>query len=280
MTRRLLTTVVLAALAAVLSVVAAQPASAATGTYLRLAHLSPDTPAVDVLVTSFSGETIGLAGVGYGDVSSYQRIQPGTYTVQMRLAGADPTSPPVVSGTLQAEEGAAYTAAGLGPRAQLAVNVLADDLTPPAAGQARIRVVQGAELAGDVAVGWDGAPVADGVRFGTATDYYPVPAGRGTFDVTPAGGAPVPVDLDLAGGGVYSVILVQRDGVLGAELQTDAVGPGSAPAGGIDTGLGGTAAGAGTPAAAATPVVVGALAALGLVGAGALTRRVRADRGR
>ncbi len=105
--------------------------------------------------------------------------------------------------------------------------------------------------------------------FGTASDYYPVPAGRGAFDVTPVDGAPVPVDLDLAGGGVHSVILVQRDGVLGAELQTGAVGPGSAPAGGIGTGLGGAAAGAGTPAARALPVMIGALAALGLGGAGA-----------
>jgi uncharacterized protein DUF4397 len=275
MTRRILSGVLLAVLAAVLSVVVVQPASAATGTYLRLAHLSPDTPTVDVLVTSFTGRTTSLKGVSYGDVSSYQRIEPGTYTVQMRMAGAPDSSPPVVSATLDAEDGSAYTAAGLGPRAQLAVSVLSDDLTPPAAGQARVRVVQGAEQAADVAVRWNGAPVADGVRFGTATSYYDVPAGRGTFEVTPASGPAVPVELDLAGGGIYSAILVQKADGLGTELRTDALGPGAAPAGGVDTGLGGTAPGDGVPAA---PLAIGALALLGtgLV----VARRTRARSGR
>lgn len=276
MARRLLTSVVLAALALLLSVLVVTPASAATGTYLRLAHLSPDTPTVDVLVTSFSGQTIGLKGVSYGDVSTYQRIEPGTYTVAMRLAGAPESSPPVVSGTLEAKDGAAYTAAGLGPRAQLAVSVLADDLTPPAAGQARIRVVQGAEQAGDVAVRWNGAPVADGVRFGSATDYYSVPAGKGTFDIAPTGGATVPVDLDLTTGAVYSMILVQRADGLGTELRTDASGPGAVPTGGIDTGLGGTATDG--PPTGPAPVLVGALAGIGLVGAAVVARRTRARR--
>jgi hypothetical protein len=277
MTRRILSGVLLAVLAAVLSVVVVQPASAATGTYLRLAHLSPDTPTVDVLVTSFTGQTTSLKGVSYGDVSSYQRIEPGTYTVQMRMAGAPESSPPVVSATLDAKDGAAYTAAGLGPRAQLAVSVLSDDLTPPPAGQARVRVVQGAEQAGDVAVTWNGAPVADGVRFGTATAYYDVPAGKGTFEVSPASGAAVPVDLDLAGGGIYSAILVQKAGGLGTELRTDAIGPGATPAGGVDTGLGGTAPDQdGVPAA---PIAIGALALLGLVGM-STARRVRARSGR
>jgi hypothetical protein len=274
MTRRILSGLLLAVLAAALSVVVAQPAGAATGTYLRLAHLSPDTPTVDVLVTSFTGQTTSLPGVGYGDVSSYRRIEPGTYTVQMRLAGAPASSPPVVSATLDAKAGAAYTAAGLGPRAQLAVTVLADDLAPPPAGQARVRVVQGAEYAGAVSVRWNGAPVADGVRFGTATDYVDVPAGRGTFEVSPAGGAPTPVDLDLAGGGVYSAILVQRSDGLATELRTDALGPGATPAGGVDTGLGGTAPGGNGVAA---PIVVGAVALVGLVGVGVLAgRRPRA----
>jgi hypothetical protein len=276
MTRRILSGVLLAVLAAVLSVVVVQPASAATGTYLRLAHLSPDTPTVDVMVTSFTGQTTALKGVSYGDVSSYQRIEPGTYTVQMRLAGAPESSPPVVSATLDAKDGAAYTAAGLGPRAQLAVSVLSDDLTPPAAGHARIRVVQGAEQAGDVAVAWSGAQVARGVRFGSATTYFDVPAGKGAFRVTPASGPPVPVDLDLAGGGIYSAIVVQKADGLGTELRTDALGPGATPAGGIDTGLGGTAAGGdGVPAA---PVAIGAVA---LLGAGlVVARRTRARSGR
>lgn len=81
-----------ALLIAVFTTVGVVPASAATGTYLRLAHLAPDTPTVDVLVTAFSGATLRLDGVSYGDVSACRQITPGRYTLQMRTAGA-PDSP-------------------------------------------------------------------------------------------------------------------------------------------------------------------------------------------
>ena len=136
--------------------------------------------------------------------------------------------------------------------------------------------MQGAEKAGDVAVTWNGAPVADGVRFGTATTYYDVPAGKGTFQVTPASGQQVPVDLDLAGGGIYSAILVQKADGLGTELRTDALGPGATPAGGVDTGLGEAPAPGGNGAAA--PIAIGAVA---LLGAGlVIARRTRTRSGR
>jgi Domain of unknown function (DUF4397) len=171
MARRILLAGLVTALVGLLSAVAIGPAAAASGTYLRLAHLSPDTPDVDVSVTSFSGATEVLKGVGYGDVSSYKRIEPGTYTVSMRPAGAPASSPPLVTGTLEAAEGSAYTAAGLGPRAAPAVRVLTDRLTPPGPGEARVRVVQGAEQAGDVAIHWNQAAVADKIAFGSATGY-------------------------------------------------------------------------------------------------------------
>ncbi|MET1072503.1 MAG: DUF4397 domain-containing protein, partial [Umezawaea sp.] len=68
------------------------PAQAAGGCYLRLAHLSPDTPSVDVTVTAFSRPdwSVTIKGVGYGALSDYQRIETGTYTVAMRPSGADP----------------------------------------------------------------------------------------------------------------------------------------------------------------------------------------------
>lgn len=59
-------------------------------TYLRLAHLSPDTPNVDVTITAFDGRMFQLKGVGYGAVSTYQTVDPGTYTVQMRPSADRP----------------------------------------------------------------------------------------------------------------------------------------------------------------------------------------------
>lgn len=197
----------------------------------------------------------------------------------MRLAGAPDSSPPIVTGTLDAVEGSAYTAAGLGPRAQLAVRVLSDDLTPAGAGQARIRVVQGAEQAGTVAIGWNSARAFDGVAFGTATDYVTVPAGSGSFDVRPSTGPAAQVPVRLAPGGVYSVVLVQRSGRIEAQVATDASGAGEPPAGGIDTGMGGTAPG-GPGTGLPGVVALVAAAAVALAGAGVAARRHPARRSR
>lgn len=255
---RMLAAGLVALLVAALSAWVVQPASAATGTYLRLAHLSPDTPTVDVVVTSFSGETSELTGVAYGDVSSYKRVEPGSYTVQMRPTG-QPDAVPVVTGTLEAVDGRAYTAAALGPRADIAVSLLVDDLTPPPPGQARVRVVQGAAQAGDIGIRWNGDPVLD-AAFGTATAYVTVPAGPGSFGVEPTTGEPAQIDVELAAGGVYSVIVVEDGGVLTGQLRTDALGPDVAPAGGIDTGYGGSAA---PPVA---PLAVGMVLAVATAG--------------
>jgi uncharacterized protein DUF4397 len=244
----------LAVLAAVLLIPLLIPlsAQAASGAFLRLAHLSPDTPAVDVTVTAFGRPdwSIVLKGVGYGDVSSYQRVEPGTYTVAMRPAGADPASPPVISATLDATDGRAYTVAGLGKFASLGLKVLGDEISLPPAGQARMRVVNAAPLTGSIAVSREGTPVIDNAGFGQASDYVLVPAGHTSLKLTPLNVAPaqstsVPVTLDA--GGVYSVLVLEKAGVLSTTVRQDAKGAQVVPAGPVETGLGGAASEPGGP---------------------------------
>ena len=74
------------------------PANAATGAdtvgYVRLAHLSPDTPAVDVyLAAPGAAKPQVFPGVGYGVVSDYLELAPGRYAVAMREAGAPASDP-------------------------------------------------------------------------------------------------------------------------------------------------------------------------------------------
>ena len=119
-------------------VLTGSPAGAvASPSYVRLAHLSPDTPKVDVYMTSYTRPDwkFLLKGVGYGAVSPYQRVQPDRYAVSMRPAGAPASSPPVLSTNLDAAAGKAYTVAGVGPYAALGLTVLNDDLTLPPSGQ-------------------------------------------------------------------------------------------------------------------------------------------------
>ena len=103
-----------------LAVSAASAASAASSSgvgWLRLAHLSPNTPAVDVYLYSFDNPNarIVLHHVAYGTVSPYEQVPAGEYTVAMRGAGAAPKSKPVLSATVDVAAGGAYTVAGMGP---------------------------------------------------------------------------------------------------------------------------------------------------------------------
>lgn len=272
--RRTLTVALTVVAALATALLVATPAQAATGTYLRLAHLSPDTPAVDISLTSFTGQTLRLDDVAYGNVSSYRRIDPGTYTVQMRAANA-PDSPPIVSGTLDAGAGGAYTAAALGPRSGLSVRLLSDDLSRPPARTARVRVVQGAQSAGPVEVTWNAAPMLGRVDFGAATGYVDVPTGPGTLGLVPTTGDPVQAPVRFDDGGVYSVIVVQRGGGIEAKVESDALGVAEAPVGGVETGLGGTADAPGPANGAAV-----GMAALALLGVGAAAGARLRHRGR
>src|SRR3954469_12034294 len=147
--RRLLRGLCVAGLVAAAAWLVVPSASAAEGGLLRLGHLSPDTPPVDVYVDSVADPTaaITLPGVGYGAVSDYRQVPAGTYTVSMRSAGADPDTPPVLSTTVDIEPGTARTVAGVGYFASLGLKVIDDDLTLPPAGRARVRAVAAAGTA-------------------------------------------------------------------------------------------------------------------------------------
>jgi hypothetical protein len=259
--RRALVALGLIVLALVLITPAASAQPTAGPAYLRLAHLSPDTPPVDVYVLSVAdpAQSFVLPGVGYGAVSEYRPVPAGSYVISMRLEGADPGSPPVISTTLDATAGSAYTVAGTGLSAELGLSVLPDRLDMPPPGRASVRVINAAVSAPVVDCGPPGEdPWARDVRFGTSTAYADVPLGVWNLAVTSAGGpvATLPVTLD--SNSVYSVLLVDRDGEVAAQLYRDSSGSALVPIGGVETGLGG--------AAAPAPVVaLGLLAALGVL---------------
>ncbi len=277
--RLLAVAVVAAALLATTAGLPLPGARAADDGLLRLAHLSPDTPAVDVYVDSVADPTAGqvFPAVGYGTVSDYQPVPAGTYAVSMRPAGADPATPPVLSTTVEVGAGSARTVAGVGPFADLGLAVLEDDLTPPPAGASRLRVVAAAASAPtlDVAVP-GGPPVAASLAFAGTSGYVDVPAGATVLTVTPGGGAPTELPVELAAGSVHSVLVLDRPGGgLTVRAVLDAAGPGVVPSGGVEAGLGGTAPSAG-PAPVAPAAVAGSLAA----GAGLLLVATRRAGGR
>ena len=263
------------------SLLAVPPAQAAQPSYIRLAHFSPDTPNVTVILTSFSrpGWKLELPGVGYGTLSSYQRLPAALYTVSMRMEGAAAQrTPQVLTTTVKAVDGAAYTVAGVGPYAKLGLTVLQDDLSLPSGpDQVRVRVLQASAKAGTVAVrAVGGRTIAPNVDFAKSTEYATVPAGSWRLMVSPTGQPGVTTDVTLNGGSVYSVIVLDDDaGEIKVEVRTDAASGARMPQGGVETGAGGTAAPDGS--GPWLPAGLG-LAALAVVGAAVVrsrqTRRV------
>ena len=255
------------------TVLVAPSGAGAAGTgLLRLAHLSPDTPAVDVYVDSVADPGDGTAlltvpGVGYGTISDYQDVPEGVYTVSMREAGADPATPPVLSTTVQVGSDSARTVAGVGRFADLGLEVLEDDLTLPPSGQARVRVVSAAANAPTLDAAAGGTRIAGDLAFAEAGGYTAVPGEEGRLQVT-VDGEVTELPLDLAAGSVYSLVVLDRPGGgLNVRTVLDAAGSGVVPSGGVETGAGGTAAGE------LEPGLVGGAVWLALLTGLALARR-------
>ncbi|OLR94404.1 DUF4397 domain-containing protein [Actinokineospora bangkokensis] len=279
MPRSLAATTSAAALAAVLvglGFPAAAHAAPATPTgWIRVGHLSPDTPAVDVYLSTFDGtarETIRKAA--YGDISPYATLRPGEYTVAMRPAGSDARSPAMLLRTVRVDAGSAATVLAVGTRDQLRNAVVVDDLSAPADGKAKVRLIQGAPSQERVDVVAEGGPVlARDVVYGTATGYAEVPEGRWTLKVAgsstpgstaPASGSSSEQAVDARAATVQSLLVLDKPGG-GFEVRPVADGSGvpTPPAGGVETGGGGTAAHpAGLGAAGLVVVVIGGVAVL------------------
>lgn len=231
------------------AVALAPSAGAATPGYavVRGAHFSPDTPGVDVYLTSLAGgtSTLWLSSVGYGDVSPYNRLPAGLYAVSMRPHGAAASTPAALSWTLNAQADNAYTAAAVGMNAQLHGIVLHDELNAPAAGSGRVRVIQAASRAPEATIQAKGGPtVATDAAFASATPYSTVPAGTWPVTVTssPPGvsaDATVPVKSE----SVSSIVVLDAKGSgIDVRTVTDAAGATVAPNGAVPAGGGGTAA--------------------------------------
>jgi hypothetical protein len=253
----------------------ATPASAeAGGGYVRLAHLSPDTPAVDVYVDDLSGKVKSLEfdGVAYGVVSQYLSMPTGTYAVSMRKAGAPKTEKPVLTTQVTVGESKAYTVAGVGRFAELGLKIFEDDITAPADGQAKVRVVQASVKAPEVDVATGDATIADNVTFATTTDYQSVQSGDLQLKLQPTGAQATTSTVKLEGGSTYTLLVLDGKTGLTTDLKLDSSG-GEVPTGAVETGAGGTA-----PHGLPYPMIFGGAAVLLAAAAMAGTVAVRRSR--
>lgn len=180
---------------------------AQTPSQLRVAHLSPDAPTVDVWV---DGNRV-LQNVAFKGVSNYLSLPAGSYRLQVSPAGA--ATPIVIDATVMLEAGKAYTAAatGLLGANDLKPLVLVDDLGLDPA-KAKVRFVHTSPDAPAVDIAVKNGPVLFGnVKFREAGNYLSVDAGKYDLEVRLAGTNTVALELagvELIAGTNYSVFAV------------------------------------------------------------------------
>jgi Domain of unknown function (DUF4397) len=227
------------------------PAQARTAGYaeVRAAHFSPTTPGVDVYLSAFSGgtSTQWLSGVRYGGVSPYRRLAAGLYTIAMRPHGAAKSTKPMLSWTLNAKSGGAYTVAGVGAGSSVRGVVISDNLSTPPKGTGRVRVIQASSRAPIVTVRATAGPViASRARFATTTGYATVKAGTWKLQVQSDGATPpltATGSVDVTSGGVTSVLLLDsKSSGITVRTLLDAAGTAKTPKGAVSAGGGGLAA--------------------------------------
>ena len=250
-------------LAAAAPAALASPATHKATGYLRLAHLSPNTPPVDVYLYSYGkpNAMIVLHHVSYGTVSGYERVPHGEYTVAMRGVGASPSSTPVLSNNLMVHAGHAYTVAGMGPFKALRLQVLDDQLTTPR-GKSLVRVIQASLKEHHVTVTAGRATLANNLAFASVTGFGT--DRPGTWMVHAKGGTESWAgQVTLTPGTIHTLVVLDSSSGLKVTDLTDAAGSSVLPNGGAATGFGGTAPAPGSsPLPGRAALVAGALLAL------------------
>ncbi|WP_255195052.1 DUF4397 domain-containing protein [Halorarius litoreus] len=174
---------------------------------VRVAHLSPNAPNVDVYVD----DSAVLEDVAFGTVSDYLEVAAGAHTVEITAAGDPDTS--VFEGEVTAEAGTDYTVAAIGEVGEDADQpfeplVLMDNNEAPDSETARVRAVHASPDAPAVDITAGDTVLFDGVAYGGSGDVE-VPAGDYTVEIrgdTPENDGEVAAsfDLTLEGGTVYS----------------------------------------------------------------------------
>ena len=236
-------TTLLGGAAAVMAAAPAASAAPAAGPdgWVRIAHLSPEAPAMDMYLYPFGNPAspIVLKDVSYGSVSAYMAVSPGQYTVAMRGFGAPASSKPALTTSFMVGAGAAYTLAALGPDPGLRTEVLRDQMTAPP-GEAVVRVLQASLKQPRVTVSYGPDVLARQLAFGSATSYTAVSPGAHTVRfIVPGEQTAAPITL--AADSVHTIVVLDDGTGLRADAVTDAVGSRLTPKGAAAAGFGGTA---------------------------------------
>ena len=190
------------------AVVAAPSAGAQAGdAKIRVAHFSPDAPSIDVYVDGKKK----LTNVPYQAVSDYLALPAGNHTFDIRAAGSPATGAAVVTASQSLVAGKNYTVAAIGALSAISGKVFEDDVTPPAPGKSKVRLIHAATDMPEVDVAVKGGQtIVSKLGLGQASSYSELAAGSYDLEIRGTGTTNVLLakPVTLQAGGVYTIAAV------------------------------------------------------------------------
>jgi uncharacterized surface protein with fasciclin (FAS1) repeats len=197
MNRRSKLLLLVLSLVVMIGILPAANVGATAVTRVRVAHFSPDAPAVTIFL---DGAPAGIQDLSFGNISGWVEIPAGSYSVAVVPVGAPLESAAIGPVNLSFRAGAFTTIAAIGSLADgtLTATTINENYRPIEGGEARVTVFHGIEDAPNVDVILpDGTQIVRNLRFGQSQTVT-VPAGGYDLRVVPAG-ASSPVVINLAG---------------------------------------------------------------------------------
>lgn len=172
-------------------------------------HASPDAPAVDIRL----GLLPAARDLAFGQNTPYRFTLSGPRQIKVNVAGTNTT---VISARPTLARNTFYTVFAADRVANIGPVVLADDLTPPAPGNAHVRFVHLSPDAPavDIAVANGGPVLFPNVSFKGSTAFTPVPAGTYDLEVRVAGTNTVALALPGVTLGDGRIVTVYAKGLL------------------------------------------------------------------
>ena len=157
-------------------------ATSAMAGNVRVAHLSPDAPAVDILVNG----AVAFANLSFNEFTDYADLAAGDYQIQVVPAGA--SKPVVIDTMLSVPANGDFTAAALNPLAEIGLGLFEDD-NQRKPFNTRVRFVHASPgtPAVDIAIADNGPVLFPNVSFGESGGYIQVPEGSYDLEARVAG---------------------------------------------------------------------------------------------
>jgi hypothetical protein len=205
------------------SVVQIDPRPAKKDSFIRVLHLSPDAPGVDVYA---NGAAKVVEDLAFLEGTDYLTVDEGTYDFNITATGT-PADQSVLDVTGLALTGDTYyTAVAFDALSSIQAMALVDDYEGLDAGSIRIRAIHAAESVGPVDI-WVipdmGAPsiLYENVDFGVAGDYLDLPAAAYTlgFDLDDDATPDVIFDVPSLAAGTVANVFAVNDNMGSVSLQ-------------------------------------------------------------